>query len=139
MSVSFGSIIDNMATYYEAKTDHEEDERNDPLLDSGEETQSMDVVRSGMSLRTPECGDFWDDFISLSGNSEALSELLEVPRDKVATWSAKIRATIERVKKADDQESSDEKSNSISTGNEPMGDANGVDATQPPPDMRPTP
>ena len=139
MSVSFGSIIDHMVTYYETKTDHEEDERNDPLLDSGEETQSMDVVRSGMNLRSPECGDFWDDFINLSGNSEALSELLEVPRDKVATWSEKIRATIEKVNKADDQESSDKKSDSMSTGNEPMGDANGVDATQPPPDMRPTP
>jgi hypothetical protein len=58
---------------------------------------SLDAVRAGMNIRP----DFWDDFIRLTGNAEALSELLDVPRDKIAGWAAKITQSLELVQQAD--------------------------------------
>lgn len=33
---------------------------------------------------------FWQDFLSLLNNSDGLSDLLDVPKNKIATWRKKV-------------------------------------------------
>jgi hypothetical protein len=131
MNLTFASILDHMEKYYE------EDESNDPILDSGVESEAMDIVRSGMNISDG----FWDDFISLCGDSQAMSELLEVPRGKVATWGKKITSIIERIEKEDSNDS--ERSDTITTGDEGLSDIADPEGTnaagEQPADLRPTP
>jgi hypothetical protein len=131
MNLTFASILDHMEKYYE------EDESNDPILDSGVESEAMDIVRSGMNISDG----FWDDFISLCGDSQAMSELLEVPRGKVATWGKKINSIIERIEKEDSNDS--ERSDTITTGDEGLSDIADPEGTnaagEQPADLRPTP
>lgn len=128
MTVTFASIIEHMEKYYE------EDESNEPLLDSGVESEAMDLVRSGMNLSDG----FWEDFINLCGDSQAMSELLEVPRGKVATWGNKIKSLIEKIEKEDSNDS--ERSDTIATGDEALADPEGTNAQgEQPADLRPTP
>ncbi len=128
MNVTFASILDHMETYYE------EDESNEPLLDSGVESESMDIVRSGMNLSDS----FWENFISLCGDSQAISELFEVPRSKVATWGKKINSLIEKIEKEDSNDS--ERADTITTGDEELADPEGTNAQgEQPADLRPTP
>jgi len=119
----------------EEHPDKERADIGDPLLDSGEETKSMDAIRSGLHIRKPECGDFWEDFISLTGNADAMAELLEVPREKVTSWASKIREMVDKVKSSDEQDDDSEKSEMIPTGNSgPVAGDN-----TPAPDRRPMP
>ena len=75
-----------------------------PQVDSGDEDNSkaLRVVRTGLGLSEPGSNrDFWDDFISICGDSEGMSDLLGVSRDEIAQWPTKI---IEVKKKADSSE-----------------------------------
>ncbi len=106
------------------------------LQSSGDETKSMEAIRAGLNLRSSDGQNFWDDFINVCGNSDALAELLEVPKEKVTKWTSKIKETLDKVKNSDSEEGKD-KSNVISTGNdEPLADPNG---SKDQPDLRPTP
>lgn len=100
-------------------------DEDQPLLDSGDESPSMQIVRTGMDLGGKN-GNFWDDLMSLANNnSDALSELLEVPKEKVANWSSKIQDVMERVKKADDESAGQsDRAEMLNTGNEPVKDQN---------------
>lgn len=128
MKVTFASILEHMETYYE------EDESNEPLLDSGMESESMDIVRNGINLSDG----FWENFINLCGDSQAMSELLEVPRAKVATWGKKINSLIDKIEKEDSSDS--ERADTIATGDEALADPEGTNAQgEQPADLRPTP
>ena len=127
---SFLEILDAM---------RREQDEGGPLLDSGEETKAMEAIRNGMNVRKPECGDFWDDFISVSGNADAMADLLEVPKEKVTSWASKIRGLVEKIKDADDGEADadadSERSDMIPTGNNgPMGDQQDTSMTNRRPD-----
>jgi hypothetical protein len=114
-----------------------EQDEGGPLLDSGEETKAMEAIRNGMNIRKPECGDFWDDFISVSGNADAMADLLEVPKEKVSSWASKIHDLIEKVKQKDGEESdpSNTRSEMIPTGNDgPIGDQQDTSMTNTRPD-----
>jgi hypothetical protein len=140
MSVTFGKfykILEATNTSF-----RDEDDQDGPLLNSGEYSQAMDAIRSGMHLRKEDCGDFWDDFIQVCANADAMSELLGVPREKVTSWAGKIRELIEQVSKKDDTEAAEDKKNSklVPTGNDPEMSAdpfgnNGVNQ----PDLNPLP
>jgi hypothetical protein len=112
-----------------------------PLLDSGEEGQAMEAIRSGLHLRKKDCGDFWEDFITICGNADAMSALLEVPKEKVTGWNNKVREMLNKVDEADDDaEDSDKgKREQIPTGDKgaaPTEDTFGNDANA---DLRPSP
>ncbi|MHA1949715.1 MAG: hypothetical protein ACW99G_06965 [Candidatus Thorarchaeota archaeon] len=114
-----------------------EQDEGGPLLDSGEETKAMEAIRNGMNIRKPECGDFWEDFISVSGNADAMADLLEVPKEKITSWGSKIRDLLEKVKQADGEESDSENSRSemVPTGNQGMiGDQQDTSTTNRRPD-----
>lgn len=50
------------------------------------------VVVAGSNLSD----DFWESFISLcNNNADGLSEILNVPKDKIGTWGSKIRKILD--------------------------------------------
>lgn len=51
--------------------------------------RAEEVVRKGMNLGGDR--DFWDDFLSLCGNVEGMSELLGAPREKITSLGERIR------------------------------------------------
>jgi len=80
------------------------------ILESQENTKALDLVRYGNSLRNGECGNFWDDFINLLSNAEGMSELLDIPKEKITAWAGYINAIR---KEADSLDSSSDKKNKI--------------------------
>lgn len=126
--VSFGHLWSIMEQ--EGGTDPQSDEDGqslDPhgaLLDSGAESQAMEAIRSGMHLRKKEeCGDFWDDFITVCGNADALSELLNVPRETITGWPGKIRELKEKVDISDQEgDAKEKKAETLPTGETPTAD-----------------
>jgi hypothetical protein len=76
------------------------------LLESQDDsTKSLDIIRSGNNLKKPDCGNFWDDFINLCGNADAVSELLGVPKEKVTSWSGAINKLRQEVEIKDSDKS----------------------------------
>ena len=131
--ISFGRLLDIMEI--EASGDDTE-EQPDSLMSSGNDTQAMEAIRSGLHLRKEGCPEFWEDFITVCGNADAMSELLEVPREKVTGWSGRIRELVEDAnKKETEQKSISKKSKMIATGDK-MTDVFGNDNDV---DMRPSP
>lgn len=80
------------------------------ILESQENTKALDLVRYGNTLRNGECGNFWDDFISLLSNAEGMSQLLDVPKEKITAWAGYIN---ELRKEADNLDSTSNKKNKI--------------------------
>jgi len=104
-----------------------------PLMDSGDDDESLAAIRNGMTLRKKEdCGDFWEDFMKVCGNAGALAALLGVRSEQVSQWSGKIRKALEKVKQSDSEDRS-EKPEVIKTGNDgPLASQNGnLDLAQP--------
>ena len=64
------------------------------LLDSGEDTKSLQIIRHGLNLKNEN---FWDNFISICKNVEALSQLLNVPEHVVRNWPASIKNNLEKI------------------------------------------
>lgn len=89
-----------------------------PLQGSGIESKAMNAIRTGMNLRTKkECGNFWEDFLTVLNNRDGMAELLEVRPDQLSRWTSKIRDLLDKANKTD-AESSDKKS-IIPTGEAP--------------------
>jgi|688.fasta_scaffold80580_3 hypothetical protein len=66
-----------------------------------EDSKLLNLIRSGNNLRKNECGNFWDDFINLCGDSSAMSEMLEIPKEKITKWGEKINKLRQTVKEKD--------------------------------------
>lgn len=99
--VSFGRLWELMDQDIEGDGDESLDSfdsSHDPLDDSN--SQAMEAIRSGMNLRKEDCGDFWDDFITVCGNADALSKLLDVPKETITGWPGKIRELKEKDRKS---------------------------------------
>lgn len=59
-------------------------------LNNNDKDAVLNLIRSGNNLRKNDCGNFWDDFINLCGNSNAMSKLLGVPKEKITGLAEKI-------------------------------------------------
>ena len=106
------------------------------LLSVLEDGKAMEVIRKGLNLRKPGCGDFWEDFIDICNDADGLSELLDVEREKISKWASLIKQHIEKV---EDMDAGEEKS-MVSTGDGPIGDPAGNDNPQDgPAETRPMP
>lgn len=94
--------------------DDEADDQDQPdagidqqdLLNSVEDNKAMEVVRRGLNLRKPGCGNFWEDFIDICNDADGLSELLDVEQEKISRWASIIE---EYTNKAEEEDTSDEK------------------------------
>lgn len=53
-----------------------------------EERKAKEVILKGMNLQRGN--DFWDDLLSLCGNAEGMSELFDVPKEKITALSGRI-------------------------------------------------
>lgn len=62
----------------------------DIINEKSEDSKVLDLIRFGNSLRKNECGNFWEDFISICARSDAMSELLGVQKEKITGWGEKI-------------------------------------------------
>lgn len=67
-----------------------------PLMGSGDDSRALNVVRAGKDMRKEGESSFWDDFTSLCSN-DGLADLLDVDRDKVASWPAKIKEHLDKL------------------------------------------
>lgn len=116
--ISFAKLLENM----------EKDSNHDRL--------SKDVIKSGLNLRSVNCGNFWDDFIQICSNAQGMSDLLDVPSNQITKWSKRIRDLITAVNREETEQDTG-KSTMISTGNIKLADPNGQDVPgEPPPDTR---
>jgi|OpeIllAssembly_1097287.scaffolds.fasta_scaffold613515_2 hypothetical protein len=131
MAISFLDLWNRLNEEAEAE------DQNGPLLDSGEESSAMRVIRTGLSFD----GDFWENFKSICNDSDGLADLLEIPKVKITGWASKIDELIEKVQSKDgDAEASNKKSEMIPTGNEPAAEPEGTDSNADgPAETRPTP
>jgi|GEM_PF-6090496 len=74
------------------------------------ESEATNAIRTGLNIRE----DFWDDFISLCNNTNAVATLLGVRPEQVGSWGSKIREKLDNVKISDVP---DNKTKVIDTGN----------------------
>jgi hypothetical protein len=68
-----------------------------PLMTSGEGGKALNVIRAGKELHDEKDTPFWDEFISLCGNSDGLSELFGVSKEKILSWPSKIQDMLDRL------------------------------------------
>lgn len=64
---------------------------------SPHDDRAMSAIRTGIGIRE----DFWDDFLQIINNSEGLSQLLDVPTTKIASWHDKVKHALNKVQKVD--------------------------------------
>jgi len=123
-----------MASFYDLLTALE---AND-LEQEVKEDKVLGLIRKGLEIRKPKCGDFWEDFMALASDAEAMSDLLDVPVHKVAKWGTVIR---EKLAQIEDEPTGDSKNSKIvPTENEPLAHPDGVDHDfDGPADTRPMP
>ena len=118
-----------MVSFWQLQEQMEEepDDQQD-LLNAVEDNKAMEVVRRGMNLRKPGCGNFWEDFIDICNDADGLSELLDVEREKISRWASIIE---EYTNKAEEEDSGDGKE-MLSTGDEagPLANPAGNDNPQ---------
>ena len=70
-----------------------------------EDTKAMRAVRAGLHIRE----DFWQDFMNVCNNAEAMAALLDVRVDQVTSWGAKVRHAMSLVNDADRRPTKDKK------------------------------
>ena len=115
------------------------EEEEAALLGGGEDSKAMRVVRTGVGLRnSKDCGNFWDDFISVCNDSEGLAELLDVPAEKIGNWSSRVKEMMDKVEGEDDQKGAEKKNTMVPTGEVPDAGINSPPQTDTQ-DTRPTP
>lgn len=86
------------------------------LLESKEDnSKSLNLIRSGNNIKKNDCGNFWDDFSTLCGNIEAMAELLDVPKEKVSSWSGNI-SKLRQIAAQQDSDKSNKKNRIIKKG-----------------------
>jgi hypothetical protein len=93
--VSFGQLWEAM-----------ENPPDSPLMDSGEDSEILSVVRAGKDLRQEEESPFWDDFMTLCSNSRGMAALLGVSHEKVINWPGRIREHLEKLETHDAEDPS---------------------------------
>ncbi len=67
-------------------------------LAENEDSASIKAIKTGLNIRE----DFWDDFLSLTNNREALADLLEVRPEQIANWPFRIKEGLDKVQKSND-------------------------------------
>ena len=93
--VSFGQLWEAM-----------EGQIDSPLMDSGDDAETLSVVRAGKDLRKEEESPFWDDFMSLCSNSRGMAALLGVSHEKVINWPGRIREHLDKLETHDAEDPS---------------------------------
>jgi len=96
------------------------------------DTAGLRIIRAGVNASP----DFWKQFMSLTADSDAMAELLNVPREKITQWNSRIQSGLDTIRLHDDQESKSTKSHGINAVADPLGaeaPKNGTAETRPTP------
>lgn len=78
---------------------------DDPVSD-----KAMDMIQRGLEIRADRTDGetFWNDFITVIGNNpDDASELFGIPRERISSWSKKIKDALKQTRK--DNASADDK------------------------------
>lgn len=70
-----------------------------------EEEKILELIRKGMNLQRSD--DFWDDLLSMCGNADAMSKLLDVPKEKITGLAGKINKIKSKIDTSDDSSRKD--------------------------------
>jgi len=70
------------------------------------------AIRNGLGIRDG----FWDDFLLLLNNAEAVASLLDVPVEKVGTWHDIVKKELEKVHDSDNEVIPRDKKRLLKTG-----------------------
>ena len=54
---------------------------------------AISVVKTGLQVDE----DFWENFLRIMNNSSGLSELLDVPSEKIAQWHSRIKDALKEI------------------------------------------
>jgi len=108
-----------------------------PLLDSGEDSKAMELIRVGESMDP----NFWEHFMKICNNSEGLADLLNISTSDISNWASRIRDALAKVQKTDGE---DRRNKMLQTGDgegeEPAADPDQEKSQLSyPNDTRPTP
>lgn len=68
-------------------------------MTSGEDGQVLNVVRIGKDMHNEDETPFWDEFISLCANADGLAQLLGISREKITSWPARIKESLDKLEK----------------------------------------
>ncbi len=97
---SFGRLIEQM-------------DSDETVLESTElDSKAVVAIRAGLNFDA----DFWDTFLKMCNQSQAMSELLGVRREIIARWPNQIRQGLAQVQRQDSAEASTKKAVLITTG-----------------------
>ena len=91
---------------------------NEALGNYGDEEDAIQAIRSGLNVDEG----FWEDFITVMGNSDALSALLQIPKEKITGWASRIRELVEKVNSMDSESNHKIKKKMLNTGRLNIGD-----------------
>lgn len=89
MAISFLELMEMMQSQGES-----------PLEGSGLEPKGMQAIKSGLEMDEG----FWENFLKLCGNTEAMSDLLEVGPDKITRWHSRVRKFLNDAKLGGEKE-----------------------------------
>ena len=81
----------------------------DPSTVTGVDKKTQNAIRTGLNISS----DFWENFLKVINNNEALGSLLNISPDEISQWGAKVKEALEEVKRQDTKEPEKE---IISTG-----------------------
>ena len=77
------------------------------------DTKSMQAIRAGISINET----FWDDFLQVCNNTDALADLLNIRPEQIASWGSRVKHNLELVNKADKKQNA-EKTKVMDTGDD---------------------
>jgi len=82
------------------------------INEDSRESGATKAIRNGIGISK----NFWDDFLLLLNNAEAVSDLLDVPVEKIGTWRESINKAIDKVHASDGEVIPKEKKRLLKTG-----------------------
>lgn len=107
-----------------------------PLLDSGEDSKAMELIRVGLGLDP----NFWDHFMKICNNPEGLADLLNISTSDISNWSSRVKDALTKVQKTNDEEQRNKMIQTGDGGDDPISDPDQEkQQLSYPSDTRPTP
>ncbi len=107
-----------MGSFFDLYENHQREAGKDFWFKPSSDEEGAEVIRRGLEIRVDRTdgNTFWDDFIGVLGqNTEEVSKLLGVPRDKVSKWPGKIKRLLDIVRQENDNDNK-KKAHMLNTG-----------------------
>ena len=82
------------------------------IKEDSHESGAMKAIRNGIGIDKS----FWENFILLLNDAESVSDLLNIPVEKIGTWRESITQTLDKVHSVDGEVIPKEKKRLLKTG-----------------------